>query len=162
MVAGEEPLLKNGDFALDGERPVEWLVRGAEPGNPVGHAELDFEVHHTESPSLRLSNASPDEYTFVSQVVAVEPGTPYILQGWVKGRIEELGGDQAGGIRMAVADGTEGNIFAVSKRDDVSEEWKPIKVPFNSGENESIRVFLYLHHATGVAWFDDVEVVKED
>lgn len=160
--ASDEPLLKNGDFSLGGDRPDQWRIRTNEPDTPAGEMVLDSDVYHAESPSVRLTNLSSDEYTFVSQIIKVEPDTPYVLQGWVKGKMEELAGDDAGGIRLAVADGINGNIFALSKRDAVTEDWQLIKVRFNSGENESIRIFLYIHHAIGVAWFDDVEIVKEE
>lgn len=78
---------------------------------PAGEVALDLEVYYTEFPSLRLSNGYSDEYTFVSQTIEVEPYTQYVLQSWVKGKVEELAGENAGGIRLAVADGIGGNIL---------------------------------------------------
>ena len=161
--ASDQSVLKNGTFSSGGQRPEDWQTRSvATTGDAgtVGEVTLDAETYHTESPSAKLENKSSTEYTFVSQIINVEPHTPYLLKGWVKEKVEELGGEGRG-VRMAVANAADGNIFAVSKSGSGSGDWEHVEVPFNSGDNDSVRIFLYLHQATGTAWFDDIEVVAE-
>lgn len=162
-LASDQSLLKNGAFTFGGDRPEDWQVRSyttMKEAGEAGEVTLDPESYHTESPSLKLANAASTEYTFVTQTLMVDPHTSYVLRGWIKEKIEELAGGGMG-VRMAVGDGANGDIFAASKPGAASEDWERIEVPFNSGDNDSVRVFLYIHHAVGSAWFDDVEVLAE-
>lgn len=141
-------------FAVGWER---WM---AAPGE-AGAVSVDANVPFRGARSLRVHHERATSYSRGQQAIKVEPGQRYYFRVWMKGENiqpeELLGGSM--GARMYV-EGIGGRDHATGRQAGTFG-WRQLQIgPFDSGQGGKITVMCYLHHATGTAWFDDIEVIK--
>jgi putative membrane-bound dehydrogenase-like protein len=131
--------------------PKSWKVR--DYSGKATH-RLDT-VARTGSHSLRIeSEAGSDASMYVD--VPVDPGTDYRLSAWIK--TENVAKTSGMGALLNVH-GTDYRTTAVTGTTD----WKKVEIIFNSGGLTTVSInCLYggWGHATGVAWYDDIELAR--
>ncbi|HZL35005.1 MAG TPA: PVC-type heme-binding CxxCH protein [Tepidisphaeraceae bacterium] len=129
--------------------PRAWKVR-----TYSGRAQYAIDSFgHTGSHCLKINSATGSD-TSLYVDVPVQPNTDYRLSAWIK--TQDLAKPTGLGALLNVH-GTEYKTPAVTGTGD----WKPVEVNFNSGAMTQVSInCLYggWGHATGTAWFDDVEL----
>lgn len=150
-----ENLLVNGGFEED--RDVSWELTTFRSDNREP-ASTDHKVFRTGTASRRLAAEKQDDIRS-RQKVRVEPYSNYLFCGWVRTenvKVEEPGGSV--GANLAVSSG-EHSISL-----DGTHEWTYVVVMFYSADRTEVEVIARLgghgSTSTGVAWFDDLRVVK--
>ncbi len=155
-IAGAEPLLSNGDFsALTGAgSPEGWQT----PEGLAGLAKVVDDDGHSGSHSLGFRFDEPTEAPAVTQTVACEPNTEYVLSAWMKSD-----GLRPGVRVLGTAGDREWTLVAVESEGETS--WGGASARFNSGNLGELTVSLVPHGPAGdgqvpvgAAWFDDVQV----
>lgn len=148
----------NGGFEeVEKEFPKGWFV-------PRDICYLDSQDKHSGKFSLRYERTDKNDYRLVSQRLPCVPGKLYKVTVWVKG--ENVKGeptDQGAGFCIEWSD-REGNWLGGSYTNCISGtfNWREIstyvRIP---KEASSAHITLYMRRGTtGVAWFDDVEVLR--
>lgn len=148
----------NGGFEeVEKEFPKGWFV-------PRDICYLDSQDKHSGKFSLRYERTDKNDYRLVSQRLPCVPGKLYKVTVWVKG--ENVKGeptDQGAGFCIEWSD-REGNWLGGSYPNCISGtfNWREIstyvRIP---KEASSAHITLYMRRGTtGVAWFDDVEVLR--
>ena len=142
----------NGSFQeADGKWPLGWSTSTWSQGHK---ASLKYaNVGHTGSRSVSIvstenSNAS---WLFIAKV---RPHTNYRLSGWIK--TDNVVSSRGVGARLVLHD-----LPFFTRALKGANDWTQVEVPFNSGENELIKIGCQLDgsgNAAGQAWFDDVEL----
>ena len=145
-------LITNGSFEkLSGRRPAGWSVR-----NYSGEAaQRIVDEGHTGSRSVEITSSVGADTSWFTDVT-VEPQTDYRLSGWIK--TENLQTSTGLGALFNVH-GTDVKTPAVLG----THDWQKVEVKFNSGGRSRVSInclFGGWGHATGTAWYDDVELVK--
>lgn len=149
-VATPTNLLPNPSFEQgSGEMPTSWRVRTY--GGQAKHQWAD--VGRTGGRSLRIESSGGSDTSFFIDV-PVEPQTEYRLSGWVK--TESVTGAMGGLFNVH---GTEARTPAVNGTSD----WKKVEIIFNSQARDRVSInalFGGWGRSRGVAWFDDVELMR--
>ncbi|CAA9409620.1 MAG: CBM16, partial [uncultured Phycisphaerae bacterium] len=147
-------LVRNGSFEeVAGGAPRGWRTR-----HYAGEAkqELSTTVARTGKNSVVLkSDKGADTSWYVD--AAVEPNTNYKLSAWVK--TENVTPVRGGRGAQLNVHGTEFRSPALTG----TEDWRRIELAFNSGPQTRVSInclFGGWGHATGTAYFDDVELTK--
>jgi hypothetical protein len=147
--------LVNGGF--EDARDVSWELTTFRSDNREP-ASIDRAVFRTGAASRRLAAEQQDDIRS-RQTIRVEPFSNYLFSGWVRTenvRVEEAGG--VVGANLAVSSG-EHSISL-----DGTNDWTYLVVMFYSADRTQVEVIARLgghgSTATGVAWFDDLKVVK--
>ena len=129
--------------------PKNWRVRHY---NGVASHALDQPGHRGEQ-CLRIESSSGSD-TSLHIDVAVDPLTTYTLSGWIKTK------DIKGAVGALLnIHGTPFKTPAVTGTSD----WKRVELTFNTGQLSKISInclFGGWGHSTGVAWFDDIELLR--
>lgn len=148
-------LLVNGGF--EDERDLPWELTTFRSDN-LEPASIDRTVFRTGAASRRLAAEQQDDIRS-RQTIRVEPFSNYLFSGWVRTenvRVEEAGG--VVGANLAVSSGEH----SVSL--DGTHDWTYVVVMFYSADRTQVEVIARLgghgSTSTGVAWFDDLKVVK--
>ena len=121
-------------------------------------ALLDFENPHAGKAALKLVNVGNSWQCLRQKLPETKPGAKYLMTGWVRANAKVSG-------RIEIRDP---GIKAVMLATGVSaaEDWTKIEFEF-VGVPQGHTCELWLSHDTykalgGVAWFDDLRVVKAD
>jgi len=148
-------LLINGGF--EDARDVPWELTTFRSDNREPTA-IDRTSFRTGAASRRLAAQEQDDIRS-RQTIEVEPYCNYLFCGWVRTenvRVEETGGTF--GAHLAVSSG-ERSISLEGNHD-----WTYVVVMFYSADRTQVEVIARLgghgSTSTGVAWFDDLKVVK--
>ena len=141
--------LRNGNFAdgLDGWSP-----------NRPELVSCDAKTAVSKPGALRLAGEC-----MVSQPLDLEPHAVYEVAGYIKG--EGIAGDANAGARIIL----EGNQKwkrivpnAEGRPETGTFDWKFFRATFTPSDLDSSRIILSADlHGTGIAWFDDLQVVKK-
>ena len=157
-----ENLISNGDFQFhENGKPLSWSSVQAEPnsiileGDDLTIGKLFLKIKHQESNS----------YSYAQQRINVQSNSRYILSGRLKTSdvITHQGGS---GARILIAD-ENGNGIAATAVFTGTVPWQDVRVEFETGNRKIITIFLYLHKASGIVWFSDLNLtcvtsVKDD
>ncbi len=107
--------------------------------------------------ALRITQSHAGAYTNLCQMVTCQRLTNYVATGYIKAQDVVRRGI---GVNLFIGDKNGHSVG-----DPIPEElhqgtydWTRVVIPFNSGPNDVISVFPYLHEATGTVWFDDLEL----
>ena len=132
-----------------GDQPAAWRVRTY--SGRASHAWA--EGGRTGKRSLRIeSQQGADSSWYVD--VKVEPDTEYRLSAWIKA--ENVTGAMGGLLNVH---GSEYRTPAVTGTSD----WRKVEITFNSGPQSVVSInclFGGWGRSRGVAWYDDLELVK--
>ncbi|MBM3473533.1 MAG: hypothetical protein FJX75_09710 [Armatimonadetes bacterium] len=140
------PLLTNGDFALASAEG--WTI----PAALADMAKVVDDDGHSGNSSLRFTIVAGTKVEVVTQRVACQPNSEYVLSAWLKSPdllpSVQVAGD---GDRLARLDLTD------------HERWQPLSARFNSGRLTELTVSLFAHASegampAGTAWVDDVQI----
>jgi putative heme-binding domain-containing protein len=150
-----ENLIQNGSFeqAEDG-RPRNWR-----PVTHNGRGELTLgNMGHTGSRSARIASTQGGDISWATRVM-VKPRTDYQLTAWVKTEnVQRVGG--ARGALLNIHE-LQDPVHGATKPLVGDNDWTRVDLVFNSGQLTEITVnclFGGWGRATGVAYFDDVEL----
>ena len=144
--ASAAPLLTNGDFALPTAEG--WTV----PAALADMANVVDDDGHSGNSSLRFTIVAGTQMEAVTQRIACQPNTEYVLSAWLKSPdllpSVQVTGDGQRLARLDLAD---------------HERWQPLSARFNSGRVSELTVSLLAHAAegavpSGTAWVDDVQI----
>lgn len=148
-------LVRNGGFsAIAGDRPEHWgsSTWGGEP-----EFALDAGVGHSAAPAVRISSTSGADASW-SYRAEVRPNTQYRFSAWV--RTEKLEKNSGFGALLNIH---ELQLANKSGAVDGTSDWQQLVTEFDSGERSVVLLNLLFGgwgQSTGVAWFDDVELVQ--
>ncbi len=166
---GAGNMLTNPSFDIKEADPAEitdWTQRprtnSGEP-DPRGMISLDSTNFVSAPQSLRITHDDSRQFTWIQQLVNVEPETTYILRAMVKA--ENLETSQGGyGPRIYVSRNKPSPYeqIAAVPADHFKAEWKEVTLRFNSTNCTQIAVGLYIHKASGSVWFDDLQLTRAD
>ena len=150
-------LLTNPSFEMrTGNQPAGWQVR-----NYAGRAEHRLgDRGRTGKSSVEIQSAAGSDTSWYA-TVAVKPNTNYRLSAYIKTQ----------DVRTRGARGALLNVHELQQPELVrtpavkgTSDWTPVSVSFNSGPYKELSInclFGGWGEATGMAWFDDVELVEE-
>lgn len=147
-------LIANPSFeAVNNGKP-----RGWSPRHYSGQAtqELSTTVAHTGSNSVVLRSETGADTSWHFDV-ACDPDTQYRLSAWIK--TDNVKPVRGGLGALLNVHGTEYKTPAVSGTSD----WKRVEISFSSGKASRLSInclFGGWGHATGTAYYDDVELTK--
>ncbi len=150
-------LLKNPSFeTLEGDQPAPWFVR-----TYSGEAKqtVDTTVAHTGKNSLRIESTKGSDCSW-SYNTPLEPNSTYVFSGWIK--TENLG--TAGGAKGAMLQLHQLNgkqPFTMPLKG--TSDWTFVTLTFESGGATDTSLNLLYGGwgpSTGVAWWDDISLVK--
>lgn len=169
-----DAMVKNVVLTVDQLAPKAWI-----PGRELGRqAELtgkvspDTSVQHTGQYSARLENGDPRDITVLQYSTergdaggtsTILPNRRYVVRWWVKGeRVEKAG---AGPILMmnviSKKEGQEYRTFSADRSPlpQGTFDWQQRELTFITDANaQSVTFSLQLRWATGVVWYDDIEL----
>ncbi len=166
---GAENRLANPAFDIKEADPAEitdWTQRpraNSGESDPRGVISLDSTNFVSAPQSLRITHDDSRQYTWIQQLVDVEPETTYILHAMVKA--ENLETSQGGyGPRIYVSRNKPSPYeqIAAVPANQFKAEWKEVTLRFNSTNCTQIAVGLYIHKASGSVWFDDLQLIRAD
>lgn len=152
------PKVVNGGFDESPDEPTGWTpwawAEAAAP--PVGVSESG----RSRGDRCLVVDSTKLDDVFIHQDVDVEPGVIYELRGWI--RTEDVEVEDGGhvGASLAIQDGeqTKGLLG--------TNGWTYVSTHFFSGDRSTVRIGARLGHhgstARGRAWFDDIEVLRND
>jgi putative heme-binding domain-containing protein len=149
-------VLTNASFENEQDgRPQSWITV-----THSGRGEFSLaNTGRTGARSVRISSTAGADVSW-SQRIGVQPRCEYRLTGWVK--TENLTAIRGGrGAQFNIHE-IQGDKNARSRALTGSQDWTELEILFNSGEYTALTVnclFGGWGHATGTAWFDDVELV---
>ena len=133
-------------------QPLDW--RGV---NHSGSAQFTLsDLAHSGARSARLESKDGADSSWSARV-KLEPNTRYRIAAWIK--TENVKGATGALLNIHDAQEIEGTKTAAVKG---TKDWTRIESFFNSGSHGTVTVnclFGGWGHSTGVAWFDDVEIV---
>lgn len=167
--ANEENLLTNPGFdskeadqtEITGWKQRSWTNSG-EP-DPRGVISLDSTNFVSAPQSLRITHDDSRQYTWIQQLVDVEPETTYILRAMVKAEnIETSQGGYGPRIYVARNKPPPYEHIAGVPASQFKPEWREVTLRFNSTNCTQIAVGLYIHKASGSVWFDDLQLIRAD
>ena len=154
----EENLIVNGDFSqMDGKLPAGW--QKAMWQTDAGISLLSVEDYGYEGTCIRVQNVDANDARF-AQTVAVEPNSVYRVSGMVWASDCNESGY---GATLSI-----GDTFVYSESlFDTHGQWKYVELYGRTGDKQrELQVFCrvggYGSLETGVAMFDDIQVVKLD
>jgi hypothetical protein len=155
----DDNLLKSGNF--DEDWKAAWRVQGGGEDFPQGEASLDEKVFHSPPGAVKMVHTERINYTTLDQYVNVEPGSHYLLSGWMKCEEVQPGGGGAGPRLYVSSTAPDQRTVAVSGAVRDSQDWKKIEVTFESKDQTKVIILLMFDKAAGTAWFDDIRLTKE-
>jgi len=146
-------LIVNSSFEdADDGKPAGWLL---------GTDAISIEEREDNGKNcLRISHSDTGpNYSMAYQTVTVKPNTAYIAVCYAR-TSKDLQSASGGAPRLYItgADGAKELLVSVNIS---SPEWTKTERGFNSKENTSVTVRVYLHNSSGSVWYDDVEVWEE-
>ncbi len=143
-----ETLGKGFDWGLES-------VAGAEAG-------IDHDTSREGNRSLRISFDGTQNVDFsgVSQVVRVKPGTRYVLGGYIRTR----GVTTASGVRIEAVDLLDGKVYGATETLVSDNEWSKVQTSFLTSSQSQAMVVRIRREASqrldslvrGTAWIDQV------
>lgn len=120
-----------------------------------GTVAVDTTEKRNGKSGIRLENTTVDD-SFMKQEVTVKPKTRYRFTGYIKTKDVLVKGT---GATLSLGGGFEHTESMTGK-----QGWKKVSFEFDSGPLSTVTVGPRLGHhaslATGVAWFDDLELVE--
>lgn len=142
------------------------------PAKPKGGVEITIDTtnSHSGGQSVRIYNPTEKYYTRVDQAhIPCKPHTNYIVRGYAK--VKDINSTIKGGARIFVGPGKMqypivqfGPQFLQWEKKlpyPLNFEWTKFEsTVFNSGINKELGLTLYLRHASGTVWFDDIEILE--
>lgn len=151
-------LVMNGGFEdMEKGIPSGWSI-------PLDICSLESGTTHSGKLSLKYARTDKNDYRLVYQRLPCEPGKLYKVTVWVKG--ENVKGeqtDQGAGFCIEWSD-SEGNWLGGTYPNCISGtfSWREISTYVRIPKEASrAHITLYMRRGTtGVAWFDDVEVLR--
>lgn len=146
-------LLSNGDFESGSVLPWRGGAWGNEPELSQCSAALDRKIRHGGKASLRLCGRRA---YFCSETVPVTPNALYKLGGWLR-----CSGAEKAALHLIRrgADGRSLDEEITAESISGDRDWTYADVVFDSGEAQSVLVWLWLPGArTGTAWFDQISL----
>jgi len=157
-----ENLIWNSGF----ERP-ETLGKGFDWGlESVAGAEagIDHDTFNEGSRSLKIAFDGTQNVDFsgVSQVVRVKPGTRYVLGGYIRTR----GVTTASGVRIEAVDLLDGKVYGATEALVSDNDWSKVQTSFLTSPRSQAMVVRIRREASqrldnlvrGTAWIDQVYV----
>lgn len=151
-------IVVNGGFEREEKGiPTRWAI-------PQDIVSLDTNTVHSGRFSLKYARVDRGDYRLVSQKLPCVPGKFYKVTVWVKGvNVKGDPADQGAGFCIEWAD-KGGKWLGGSYPSCLAGtfDWREIstfvRIPKEAGE---VHITLYMRRGTtGVAWFDDVEVIR--
>jgi putative heme-binding domain-containing protein len=117
------------------------------------------DLGHTGNRSVKISSEQGGDVSWSAQV-AVKPRTDYRLTGWIKTeKVRKVGGANGAMLNVhELQDPVRGGTKALLGDND----WMQVQLNFNSGELRQITInclFGGWGRTTGIAWFDDIELI---
>jgi putative membrane-bound dehydrogenase-like protein len=133
-------------------KPLDWNTRTY--SGRATHSLSD--IARTGARSIRIESTEGSDTSYFTRV-ALEPNTTYRLSAWIK--TENLKGARGAQLNLHEAQGIDG-----SKTPAISgtKDWTRVESIFNSGGHTELTInclFGGWGRSTGVAWFDDIELV---
>jgi len=120
----------------------------------TGTHTCDSDITWQGSYSLGIKHALADTYTAVYQDYTVQPYTWYKVSCMAKTMCQKK--DQySGGARLFISSTGYSQYAQIPDNQPI---WQEASANVYSGSNTSIRVYGYLHKASGSAWFDNFKV----
>lgn len=147
-------LVKNGGFE---QGVANWYV-------PTKNAQVVANEAQSGSKSLYYDNTNKDQYKAFTQKINVSPGDHLVFSAWIK--VEKILDANGAGIYIESFD-DEGKWVGGNKSTTITDksDWKLIRAEYTVPQVAvTTRIGLYLRRhwrhkgATGIVWFDDVEV----
>ncbi len=148
-------VLPNGSFEDEADgKPIGWRTM-----THNGRGEFAIaSIGHTGNRSARISSEQGGDISWAAQV-QVKPRTDYQLTAWVKTEgVKALGG--ARGALLNIHE-LQDPVHGATKPLTGDHDWTRLELTFNSGQLTELTVnclFGGWGRATGVAYFDDVEL----
>jgi len=159
LAAPASGLVLNPGFEVTtGNRPVSWLAGDAR-GEFVPLA-VDGLAPHSGKQSLRLRHAGK-AYSWAKVYLTVKPHSRYTASAWIRTDGVEAAPDGSG-ARMVIARERGGSVMAGAVPVTGSANWSRYTTTFDTGDLNEVNLILYLHNASGTAWFDDVTFTEGD
>jgi hypothetical protein len=156
IAADETPLLKNGDFAGEGDKALTgWKVNGAgQTLKPDTDAKPEGAA---QSLRIDIKNTAEGQGSVSQSVKPIKPKTKYVLTAKVKGTAARLG---ALGVKLK----KDGKELTREKTDWNGTDWAELKLEFDSGDADEISVecrFAQGEKAKDqTVWFANVRLVE--
>ncbi len=163
VICAGQNTVANGDFALTGKDtiPASWALQSWGP--PTGQISVGPAGFSGKS-SLRITNSTEEQQTFLVQNIKLEPNTEYRISYFIKG--DEIKGskDFCGGAVYILDQGN--SLFSMGTglyRHAVGTfDWQLVEHVFNTKnlQAKSAALVLSLRQATGSVRFANVQVEK--
>lgn len=158
--AAEKPqegpnLFENASFEdVTDRKPKGWQVRtyGGEAEHRVG------DIGHTGGKSLMIESARGSDTSW-HQDVRVEPGSDYLLSGWIRTEGFKKGSGRGAMVQIHMLNGKQPHSPPVTTDGD----WQRVELRFSTGRQREISVNLLYGgwgFSTGKAWWDDVSLTR--
>ncbi len=158
ILFGAENLIKNPSFEEDSNgKPASWGQLSWDAKSQSAHMSLDPNKPRSGKRSARIENTQAN-HSYFMQLVSLETMSVYRFSAWI--RTSNVG-TETGGAGIGVNNYPD---FAGDIRGS-GDSWKRVEMYIATGkESMSATVLLSLGWYgalnTGIAWFDDVELVK--
>ena len=163
LVSGQN-LIKNGDFlriSNNGNKAADWeicpfkLPRGSQ-------IIIDKTNSCIGGQSIRMQNSRPVYIRLDQLHIKVKPHTDYIASFRVKlDDIKKHPG--ARGVRMFLGRNgilNRAHTQILAKLKPTKAGWNTYAKKINTKDNKELGIALYMNRVTGVAWFDDIQLVE--
>ena len=154
-----ENMIKNPDFEeWKDTTPIGWEIYCNEP-NSVSRSEESYNGNF----AVKISHEKDTSYSWIRQVIEVEPNTFY--EGYISVRSEDVKlsiGEGVNAGRILIADYPVANAISQSAIVEGSSEWGRRYIRFNSGNRTKIYFYIYLHKASGTMWVNDAFLTPSD
>lgn len=141
-------MIKNPGFESNLD---DWTIKNDEP-NAVSLSKESY----TGDFSVKISHKKSTSYSYIAQAVDVKPRTKYQASVSIRGEKIRLG-DGGKGVRLFIGTYPQANGLTATTTFEGTFEWTRVFTPtFDTGNNNKIWVFVYLHKSSGDLWVDDV------
>jgi hypothetical protein len=147
------PARKSRNLLLNGSFEQGWLGWYGYSWRNALYARLFPVIRYDGSFSAILVQPVEDESS-VGQRVTLKPNTRYLLSGWA--RTQGVAPTQPGGVGASLI---VWYTYLRTQHLTGNNEWTYLAMIFNSGDQTQFTIgpdLGYTHHATGIAWFDDL------
>lgn len=137
-----------------GSTITNWQITNGEPG-AVTRAEGNRGMY-----GVRITHTDDNSYSYVVQVIDVEPNTQYNARVWMRGQDIRMQTGTSLGARLFIGNYPAGTTLKATTSVSGTFDWTIFTTGvFNSGNNTKLNIILYLYKSEGTVWFDDLELL---